>query len=69
MITIYYIYWNKSEHKMKEAEQVFYDVKKAIRFCWSMKDKAMFLKGWMCEYPEDNELMNLKIYTARINGF
>lgn len=69
MITIFYYYWNKSESKMKEAEQIFYDVQRAIRFCWSMKNKRMVLNGWSCFYPEDNELMQMKVNIAKINGW
>lgn len=69
MITIFYYYWNKTENKLKEAEQIFYDVHKAIRFCWSMKNKRMILDGWTCFYPEDNELMNSRVNIAKINGW
>lgn len=69
MITIFYYYWNKTESKMKRAEQIFYDVHKAIRFCWSMKNKKMILDGWTCYDQECNQLMNYKVNMSAINGW
>ena len=69
MITVFYYYWNKSESKMKKAEQIFYDVHKAIRFCWSMKNKKMILDGWTCYDQECNQLMNYKVNMSAINGY
>lgn len=69
MITIYYYYWSKSESKMKEGEQIFNDVQSAIRFCWSMKKRKMVLNGWKCIYPEDNELLQMRVNIAKINGW
>ena len=47
---------------------MFDDVNKAIRFCWSMKNRPMILDGWSCYDPEDNELMDYKVNMAEING-
>ena len=69
MITVFYYYWNKTESKMKKAEQTFYDVHKAIRFCWSMKNKKMILDGWTCYDQECNQLMNYKVNMSVINGW
>ena len=69
MITVFYYYYNKSESKMKKAEQTFYDVHKAIRFCWSMKNKKMILDGWTCYDQECNQLMNYKVNISAINGW
>lgn len=69
MITIFYYYWSKSESRMKEAERIFYDVYKAIRFCWSMKNRRMTLTGWSCLDPEDNEFMQMKVNFTKINGY
>lgn len=69
MITISYLYFNKTENKMKEAERIFYDVHKAIRFCWSMKNRRMALIGWSCLEPEDNEFMLMKVNFTKINGY
>ena len=69
MITVFYYYWNKSESNMKKAEQTFYDVHKAIRFCWSMKNKKMILDGWTCCDQECNQLMNYKVNMSAINGW
>lgn len=68
MITIFYLYFNKTENKMKEASQIFDDVQKAIRFCWSMKKRKMVLDGWSCYDPEDNEILQRKVNIAVING-
>ncbi len=67
MITVFYYYYNKTESKMKRAEQIFYDVHKAIRFCWSMKNKKMILDGWSCYDQECNQLMNYKVNMSVIN--
>ena len=69
MITIFYHYYNKKENKMKEASRVFDDVNKAIKFCWSMKDRKMILDGWSCYDIEDHELMNAKVNMSIINGW
>lgn len=69
MITIFYLYFNKTENKMKEASQIFNDVQKAIKFCWSMKKRKMILDGWSCYDPEDNELMSMRVNIAKINGW
>ena len=69
MITIFYLYFSKTENKMKEASQIFDDVQKAIRFCWSMKKRKMVLDGWSCYDPEDNEILQRKVNMAVINGW
>ena len=69
MIKVYYYFYNKTEKKMKYAEQMFENVDTAIRFCWSMKRKKMILDGWLCYDPEDNLLMHRKVNIAKINGW
>ena len=69
MITIFYFYWSKKENKFKEAEQIFYSVQSAIRFCWSMKNRKMVLNGWSCFDLEDNEYMQRKVDISKINGW
>lgn len=69
MITVFYYYWNKTESKMKKGEQTFYDVHKAIKFCWSMKNRKMILGGWACYDQECNQLMNYKVNISIINGW
>ena len=45
------------------------DVEKAIKFCWSMKKQKMFLIGWECVDPEDNEELNKRVNMQEINNW
>ena len=58
MIRILFEFWCKSLNRLKAGEKRFDDVEKAIKFCWSMKKQKMFLIGWECVDPEDNEELN-----------
>ena len=69
MITIYYYFWNKTEHQWKRSEKAFNDLPSAIRFCWSMKNRRMRLDGWRTYDPEDNEVLQRKVNIAKINGW
>lgn len=69
MITIYYQYWSKKEGQMKPAEQTFYDINKAVKFCWSMKNRKMILLRWETFDSEENEEMYRRVNISAINGF
>lgn len=69
MITIYFYYYSKSEGQTKSGEKEFSNVYKAARFCWKMKNQSVIIKGWECDYPEDNEYLSQNVNLAVINGW
>ena len=67
MITIYYSYYSVKENKYKQAEKVFYSPITAVKFCWAMANKPMFLDGWKCDDIDDHEYMCRKVNMTKIN--
>lgn len=59
MIYVDYEYYSVSEKTWKEGTTEFGSVYKAERFIRKVKnDKYMYLVGWRCDDPEDNEYLN-----------
>lgn len=57
MITIHYLYKRKLDGKWYEAEKEFLDVRKALRFLYSIKKNCVIL-GWDTDDQWDNEWLN-----------
>ena len=45
---------------MTETKE-FSDVKKALRFMYSMRSKGHIIDHYKCDYPEDSEYLNRRI--------
>ena len=59
MITIHYIYKRKTDGLWYEAEREFLDVRKALRFLYSIRNKSNYIiQGWDTDDQWDNEWLN-----------
>lgn len=68
MILVNYYYTLKCG-KRKQGTTYFSDRVACLRFIYSIKkEKDMFLIGWQCEYPDDNEYLSRRISILDINS-
>lgn len=69
-VIVYYDYYRKSTNEwVKDNEVIFYDLDKAIRFCWSLKHKRAILRGYRCFDDSWNYEMNRRVNMDKINGW
>ena len=40
------------------SEKELHDKKSALRFMYMMRNNGIWIRGWRCDDPEDNEWLN-----------
>lgn len=67
MIEILYRY-RDANGEWHDAAKTFYNIEKAIRFCYVIKNKSnMYLEGWRCDTIEENEYIDSRVNLAKFN--
>lgn len=67
MITICYQFWSRKENRFKSYEQYFWELDKAVKFCWAMKRRMMILDGISGDSMKEIQYVSKRINIEEIN--